>query len=184
MTPPRPQALSGARVTLVPAPQDVARAVSGHDHPALAVALAALGLRPGRGWPHDDSADALRPLAEHGTAGHVGTFLVVLDGAVVGDCGWLGAPDERGDVEIGYGLAAPCRGQGLGTDLVDVLAAWAGRQTGVRRVTAEVLVGNEPSRRLLTRLGFTEEPGAPPYLRYVRPVPPRGREGDNRLRTG
>jgi RimJ/RimL family protein N-acetyltransferase len=38
----------------------------------------------------------------------------------------------------------------------------------VRRLAAEVLVGNEPSRRLLRRLGFREEAAAPPYVRCVR----------------
>lgn len=165
-------ARSGRQVTLVPVPKALARAVTDNDHPGVAASLTVLGLRAGQGWPHDDTPDALRPLAEHGAADHVGTFLVVDDGEAVGDCGWLGGPDQRGVVEIGYGLAAPRRGQGLGTDAVALLVAWAERQPGVRQVTAEVLVGNEPSRRLLGRLGFTEEPGTPPYLRYVRSVPP------------
>jgi RimJ/RimL family protein N-acetyltransferase len=40
----------------------------------------------------------------------------------------------------------------------------------VRRLCADVLVGNEASRRLLRRLGFREEPALPPYVRCVRDV--------------
>jgi RimJ/RimL family protein N-acetyltransferase len=123
------------------------------------------------GWPHTDTADALRPHAEHGNGGEAyGTFLVVVDGQVIGDCGWFGPPDDAGDVEIGYGLAASARGRGLGSEAVALLCAWVERQPGVRQVTAEVLAGNEPSRRLLTRLGFAEEPAQPPYVRFVRDV--------------
>jgi RimJ/RimL family protein N-acetyltransferase len=58
-------------------------------------------------------------------------------------------------VEIGYGLAAPYRGKGYGTEAVRVLADWVAAQPGVTAVTADVEVGNNASRRLLERLGFT-----------------------------
>jgi RimJ/RimL family protein N-acetyltransferase len=124
-------------------------------------------------WPHEDTPDAFRGHAEHGPGGDaVGTFLVEVDGQVVGDCGWFGPPDEQGVVEIGYGLAPSARGRGLGTQAVTLLCAWVAQQPGVRRITAEALVGNEPSRRLLVGLGFAEEPGAePPYVCYVRDAP-------------
>lgn len=169
--------LRGPRVTLVPVPLALAQAVVATDGPALEAALRSLGLTAGQGWPHADSADGLRPFAEFGAAGGGdGGWLVVHDGAVVGDCGWRGGPDDAGDCELGYGLAAPARGRGLGTEAVGLLADWAQRQSRVRRLTAEVLVGNEASRRLLTRLGF--QPGvvpagaargaAAPYLRFER----------------
>ncbi|HVE73920.1 MAG TPA: GNAT family N-acetyltransferase [Mycobacteriales bacterium] len=141
----------------------------------VAGSLAEMGLRAGAGWPHADTADALRPAAEHGSPGVDAGWLIVEPGpdgpAVVGDCGWRGGPDAEGTVEIGYGLAAPARGRGLGTEAVGLLTAWAEQQPGVRAVVAEVLVGNEASRRLLLRLGFTEEPAAPPYVRCVRLAP-------------
>ena len=156
-------------LTLVPVPHAVAVAVTRSSD--VAGPLAELGLVAAAGWPHADSADALRPLAEHGgpEAGD-GTFLVVLDDRVVGDCGWFGPPDSAGDVEIGYGLAASVRGRGLGTEAVRALCDWVEGQPGVRRITAEALAGNEPSRRVLLRLGFTEEPVPPPYTRFTRPL--------------
>lgn len=162
--------LSGPRIALVPLPYDVAVAALTGPSAAVAAALAPLGLRAGEGWPHADTADALRPLAQHGQAGDVGTWLVCAGREVVGECGWVGNLDADGAVELGYGLAAPARGQGLGTEAVAVLAAWTDQQPGVRSLAAEVLVGNEASRRLLRRLGFHEQPGEPPYLRCVRAV--------------
>jgi ribosomal-protein-alanine N-acetyltransferase len=88
--------------------------------------------------------------------------------AVVGECGWLRGPDPDGDTEVGFGVAPGARDRGLGTEAVAVLSAWVERQDGVRRVTAEVLVGNEPSHRLLTRLGFAPVGGVPPYVTYAR----------------
>ena len=76
------------------------------------------------------------------------------DGRVVGDCGRPGPPDDEGRQEIGYGLAAPFRGQGLGTEAVRVMAEWLDALPEVRALTAEVEVGNDASRRLLERLGF------------------------------
>jgi ribosomal-protein-alanine N-acetyltransferase len=162
--------LSGPSVALVPAPHDVAVAALGGAGPALAAALAPLGLCAGTGWPHADTADALRPLAEHGQPGEPGTWLVCTGAEVVGECGWRAGPDAEGGIELHYGLASPSRGRGLGTEAVAVLAAWTEQQPGVRRLQAEVLVGNEPSLRLLRRLGFEAERADPPYVRFTREV--------------
>jgi [ribosomal protein S5]-alanine N-acetyltransferase len=156
--------LHGPRVSLVPVAHPVAVAVV---HGAgLAAALAPLAA--GEGWPHEDTADALRPLAEHGAPGDDGGWLVVVDGAVVGDCGWKGGPGPDGEVEVGYGVASAYRGQGLGTEAVGLLCAWAEQQPGVRRLLAQVLPGNEPSVRLLRRLGFVDDGASGPWRRMVR----------------
>ena len=154
MTAPR---LVGPRVALVPLPVPVAVAAAGPPGD-LDAALAAVGLRAGPGWPHADTADALAGAAAGGAQAAEGTWLVTVDGQVVGECGWKGPADPDGTVEIGYGLAAPARGRGLGTEAVALLVAWSERQPGVRQLAADVLVGNEASRRLLRRLGFDERP--------------------------
>jgi RimJ/RimL family protein N-acetyltransferase len=148
-------------VRLVPCPVDLARAVVAGD---------LSGVVAGRGWPHADTLDALRPYAEHGAGD--GPFLVVLDsGEVVGDCGWYAPPGADGEVEIGYGLAAPYRGQGIGTDAVRALVAWVSEQPGVRRIVAETDATNTASRRLLERLGFTLAETGETTVRYAVAVP-------------
>jgi RimJ/RimL family protein N-acetyltransferase len=155
----------GERVTLVPVPHAVAVAVTSGT--GLEHALGPLHAAPG--YPHADSADALRPHAEHGGPGPAhGTFLIDVGGIVVGECGWFGPPDDNGDAVIGYGLAPSARGTGIGSEAVALLCGWVEQQDGVRRVVAETLQGNEPSQRLLRRLGFTPDGGDPPYLRFVR----------------
>lgn len=168
---------AGERVMLLPVPRAVARGVV--DGAGLQDALDALGVTAATGWPHADTRDAMQSLTEDGPDPAHGSFLVVVDGAVIGDCGWLGGPDGDGDAEIGYGLAGSARGRGLGREAVATLASWVEQQPGVKRVTADVLVGNEPSRRLLVSLGFSAGREAPPYVTYVRERPHMDRPGDS-----
>jgi ribosomal-protein-alanine N-acetyltransferase len=135
--------------------------------PALGEALLAgdlSGVAAGEGWPHADTADGLRAALRAGAP----FWLVTLDGVAVGDCGTVGLPDAAGDVEIGYGLAAPYRGRGFGSELVEQLAAWLLEQPHVARVTAEVLHDNIPSRRALERAGFAIDRSGEEYVRYAR----------------
>jgi len=105
-------------------------------------------------WPHDDTADALRPLAEHPDDTVEGSFLITENGIVVGDCGWFGPPTD-GIVDIGYGLARSARGRGLGTAAVRMLLAWVADR-GAAQARAEVRPSNEASLRLLDRVGFLD----------------------------
>jgi len=143
---PRPT-LRTPRLVLVPQTREAASALlDGRD----------CGLPLAEGYPHADSLDGLRMYVEHGGDDGGGWFVTLAeDGRVIGDCGTHGWVDEAGRVEIGYGLAAPFRGRGFGTELVRAYADWIAAQPGVRVVTASVEVGNESSRRLLVRLGFT-----------------------------
>jgi RimJ/RimL family protein N-acetyltransferase len=112
------------------------------------------GLHRGEGWPHADTLDALRMVAEHGSE----AWLILEDGAVVGDAGTHGPADEAGDVEIGYGLAEPVRGRGLAREFVPALAQHLLARPEVRRVVARgVLADNIPSRRTLEGAGFVLE---------------------------
>ncbi len=118
------------------------------------------GVPLAEGYPHADALDALRIAAEHTTDDEgVGGWFIVRheDAAVIGDCGTKGWVDDRGRVEIGYGLSASFRRRGYASEAVAALVTWLGTQPGVRAVTAEVEVGNDASRRLLERLGFVVE---------------------------
>lgn len=132
-------------IALVPATHAVALAVVTHS---------VVPVRHARDWPHDDTADALRPLAEHPADTGEGTFLITERGLVVGDCGWFGPPVE-GIVDLGYGLAPSARGRGVATEAVQLLLAWVA-QRGAVQARCEVLPSNEASLRLLARLGFAD----------------------------
>ena len=144
-TPSKPE-LRTDRLVLVPQTIDQARALLAGEDPGLELAP---------GYPHADTLDGLGIWVEHGGPDDGGWFVTLADGGrVIGDCGTHGTADEQGRLEIGYGLAAPSRGRGLGTEAVRAMAEWLAAQPGVRVLTADVEVGNVASRRLLERLGF------------------------------
>lgn len=134
--------IDGSGVVLVPVAADRVDAVLAGD---IAPYVA------GPGWPHNDTPAALSFRAVQGM-----TWLITLDGIVVGDVGTKGPPDVDGRVEIGYGLAVPSRGQGLGTRAVGVLVDWLLARDDVCLVMAHVNPANVPSARLLLRLGFRQ----------------------------
>lgn len=143
--------LTTARLRLEPVTVPTARAILAGD---LSV-LAAAGLTAAEGWPHEDTADGLGMIVK---TGQTLSWLVVAGGAVIGDCGLHGGPDgpvdEAGRVEIGYGLAAPSRGQGYGSEVVAAITEWLLARPGVRQVRACTLTDNAPSRRVLEKAGF------------------------------
>jgi RimJ/RimL family protein N-acetyltransferase len=117
----------------------------------------------GDGWPHDDTVNGLQMVAR----GHAPGWFVTLGGVVIGDCGTHGEADESGNVELGFGLAAPYRGQGYGTEVVTGLSRWLLDQAGVTRVFGRVAHDNAPSRRVLERAGFALESADEQHARYA-----------------
>ena len=141
--------------------------------PALARAVldgdTAHALAPG--FPRADDRSLLEGVVAAGDAA-CGSWLVERDGALVGSAGAAGGVSPDGDQELGYGLVPGARRAGTGTEAVAAVAAVLERRDGVRRLTAEVLPGNEASLRLLARLGFTQvDGGAPPHVRLARAAP-------------
>ncbi|CUR59091.1 GCN5-related N-acetyltransferase [metagenome] len=105
---------------------------------------------------------------EAGFGGRLADTLVIeLDGDVVGDLmlrvqdGWAQSEVKEQAVgteaEIGYTLAPTHGGRGLATEAVRALLEVAFDQVGVRRVIALCFADNEPSWRLMERLGMRRE---------------------------
>ena len=140
--------LQTARLRLEPVTTEMARGVVAGDLSVLEVA----GLTAAEGWPHDDTVDGLTMPAKTGVPGG---WLIVAGNAVIGDCGTHGPVDEAGNVEIGYGLAAPSRGQGYGSEAVAAITGWLLARPEVRQIHACTLTDNLPSRRVLEKAGFT-----------------------------
>ncbi len=77
------------------------------------------------------------------------------DGALgAGLIGFKGAPDANGMVEIGYGIDPDARGLGYATEAAAALVGWALSQPGCAAVAAETEKSNEPSIRVLEKVGF------------------------------
>lgn len=91
------------------------------------------------------------------------------------DSGWLHgavAVMVRTDrqAEVGSWVAAESRGRGIATTAVRAAVGWALGPLGFTEVTAEVMEGNEASRRLLLACGFTQLPGTWPCRSRAGPV--------------
>ena len=107
----------------------------------------------GAGWPHPDTADAMA-MALSAEAGP--SWIVTVGGTLIGDCGAFSWPDDRGVVEIGYGLAEPFRGKGYATEAVGGMCQWLFAEANAAVITAMATdADNVPSRRVLQKLGFT-----------------------------
>jgi RimJ/RimL family protein N-acetyltransferase len=73
---------------------------------------------------------------------------------MVGHCGYHGAPDDDGMVEIGYTVAPPFRRRGYALEAARGLIRHAFSHEGITRVRASIRPDNEPSLGLAGKLGF------------------------------
>ncbi|WP_374456148.1 GNAT family N-acetyltransferase [Nocardioides sp.] len=76
-------------------------------------------------------------------------------GRVIGEVLLKWASDEQG--EVGFAFARDAQGQGYAAEAATAMLRLAFDDLGFRRVTAVVVEGNDPSARLLGRLGFRRE---------------------------
>lgn len=95
------------------------------------------------------------------------TLVIERDGVVIGDL--MLAPEDawaqsevaeqaRGvQAEIGWCLDPAAAGQGLATEAVHELIRIAFEDLGLRRLVAHAFAANEPSRRLMERVGMRAE---------------------------
>lgn len=74
--------------------------------------------------------------------------------AVIGMCGYKGAPDPDGAVEIAYGVDPAHQGQGYATEAAWALAHYAFDSGAVRVVRAHTRPQESASTRVLTKCGF------------------------------
>jgi [ribosomal protein S5]-alanine N-acetyltransferase len=73
---------------------------------------------------------------------------------LVGAGGYIGEPDEAGQVEIGFSVVARWQGHGYATEMVEALVARALADSRVRKIVAHTTLDNPASRRVLEKTGF------------------------------
>lgn len=83
---------------------------------------------------------------------------------IVGGLGFKGAPDDEGEVEIGYGFDPFFHNRGLATEAVEAMVQWALGQEMVRTVLAETANTNVASMRVLQKTGFVIKSATHRYL--------------------
>lgn len=115
-------------------------------------------VRAATGWPQEGTTHGLTMALERDEPL---PWMITLRGEVIGDCGTKGRTDSSGVVEIGYGLAAPFRGQGYGTEAVGAMVGWLLGQSGTVIIRACTLADNVASRRVLEKNGFSQRATTP-----------------------
>jgi len=98
-----------------------------------------------------------------------GAFCIVRndDRTTIGDTLFHGPPDDRGIVDIGYGLVPSARGHGYATIAVVAMITWAFGHAGVCRVTANTTDDNVGSVALMQRAGMKVSHGPGGLMRGV-----------------
>jgi GNAT superfamily N-acetyltransferase len=147
---------SGEVVRLADGAQVVIRPVSPDDCDELRVAFAHLGalsrFRTYRRPVEHLTARQLSELCDVDHDTHEGLIALTADGECVGAARFVRATDDPARAEFACTVADAWQRRGVGTALVEHLAARA-RALGVKQFVAVMLVGNEPARRLVHRVG-------------------------------
>lgn len=81
-------------------------------------------------------------------------FISIEDNKKVGGALFKGAPNEKGEVEIGYGIDEEYQCQGYATEAIRETVTWALEQEGVLSVIAETEKDNIPSQKVLQKIGM------------------------------
>jgi RimJ/RimL family protein N-acetyltransferase len=79
---------------------------------------------------------------------------VRVPGTMIGRIGFHGPPDARAALEVGYAVEPAYRRQGYAEEAVRALLDWATREHDIQHFVASVSPTNQPSLRLVKKLGF------------------------------
>ncbi|MDR0889349.1 MAG: GNAT family N-acetyltransferase [Oscillospiraceae bacterium] len=131
----------------------------GSDAQALADALNNKNildkLRDGLPYPYTkaDAAAYIRTMESSPLA-----FAIVQDDVAIGSIGlFRGGNIHFRTAELGYYIAQPYWGRGIGTQAIREICAYAFQSTDLLRIYAEPFRSNAASRRVLEKAGFTFE---------------------------
>jgi [ribosomal protein S5]-alanine N-acetyltransferase len=124
--------------------------------------LESIGIAANQEWPEPDLLEALpvfrNLILENGINGF--NSWIIKDkktNEVIGSLGFLGNPDEKGNVEIGFGIIPSKRNKGYCIETVKELIIWVKKQKGVQCIKAQCERTNEGSKKILYKLGFGEK---------------------------
>jgi RimJ/RimL family protein N-acetyltransferase len=77
------------------------------------------------------------------------------EGLVIGNCAFVGPPNETGEVEIAYAVVPAFEGRGYATQAAEALTIFAFQDARVKTVIAHTLPEKNASTRVLAKNGFT-----------------------------
>lgn len=84
------------------------------------------------------------------------TIIAKQENIMVADCCFKGEPNEKGEIEIGYGTYPAFEGRGFMTEAVGEIVKWAFEQPNVQAVTAQTDPTNIASQKILEKNNFIQ----------------------------
>ncbi|MCY6485455.1 GNAT family N-acetyltransferase [Clostridium aestuarii] len=137
-----------------------------------------LGIKLDKKWPTEDTMDILpiinNSLEKNKIPSGFETWMIVNKDnmKVIGDIGFHGKPNEKGEVEVGFGLVEHERGKGFGSESLNAIMDWLSFQESVKVIKAECLISNKPSARILekARLKEINRDSELIYWEFVKPI--------------
>ncbi len=105
--------------------------------------------------PSSARLSGVRPRPRSGVCAYLLHLVLDDQGHLLRRIGCHTAPDEAGEVEIGYFVQPSERGRGVAGRAVDQFLVWL-RDNGVTRIKATARPDNDASIRILKRRGFVE----------------------------
>ena len=136
---------------------------TGEDAPAVQAAIQDPEIPRFMGIPAGQTLEGterwLLSLPEAWLNGRAFNFAIVevAGGGLLGSIAVDRSADDVEVGEIGYWVAAPARGRGVATRAVRLLAVWAFRALGLRRLEITTHRDNAPSQRVAEHAGFRRE---------------------------
>jgi ribosomal-protein-alanine N-acetyltransferase len=104
----------------------------------------------------DDALPFFRDIMANDDTARFGAFLLILrqTGQAVGSAGFIGAPNDRRAVIMGYSIYPDFQGRGLASEAATALATWAIDQPSVERVEATIRPDHVVSQRVAANAGL------------------------------
>jgi [ribosomal protein S5]-alanine N-acetyltransferase len=121
-----------------------------------------MGFSLGEGWPDEDAIETIPKILRNlelvkEPKGFESWMIVKKDRmTIIGDTGFKGKPNPKGEIDIGYGIIEQERKKGYGIEAAQGLVGWAFSKTEVKTITAKCLINNTDSARVLEKIKFKE----------------------------
>jgi [ribosomal protein S5]-alanine N-acetyltransferase len=147
------------RLRLVPITVDIVEAVL---HGRRSETEALIGAKMPATWPGRAlveraflaRVDEIRANPEHRLWGDRVAITRDSEPRVIGSVIFHGGPDDRGSVEVAYGIEEESQRQGFGHEAVCAGVSWAFGEPRVQVVRASTFTWHLASRRILEKIGF------------------------------
>ncbi len=145
------------RLLLIPFTTELIDAAIANDK----IEMQNLGLLPTNEWPESDLIEALpffRDLINANGINGFNSWLISepTGREIIGSAGFIGNPDDNGNVEIGFGIVPSKRRNGYCSEAVSELIHWAFENDSVKAIIAHCNFDNEISEKVLIKCGFVK----------------------------